>query len=73
MAILFVGISDNTNIAYAGDDSDDASYNNKAHQLSSLSASATSVIDLTSAQGFKDTQKNTPGCDKLDVDATWCV
>jgi hypothetical protein len=47
MAILFVGIPDNMNIAYAGDDS------------------GTSIIDISSAQGFKETQ----GCgDETDGD-----
>jgi hypothetical protein len=58
------------NIAYAGDDSDDVSYNSNAHQPYSSTASGTSIIDLISAQGFKAT----PGCsDELDGDATWCV
>lgn len=48
IAILFVGIPENMNIAYAGDDSDDASYNNNPHHLYSLTASGTSIIDLTS-------------------------
>ena len=31
--------------------------------------SRTSIIDLTSSQGFKETQ----GCDETDGDAVWCV
>ena len=30
--------------------------------------SETSIIDISSAQGFKET-----GCDKADGDAIWCV
>ncbi len=66
MAILFVGIPGNMNIAYA---EDDVSYKGNTHQPYSLTASGTSIIDLTS-QGFKATQ----GCgDEADGDATWCV
>jgi hypothetical protein len=56
MAILFVGISHNMNIAYA-----------------LLDDSGTSIIDLTSLQGFNATQNNGDGCDNLDGDAVWCV
>ena len=50
MAILFVGIPSNMNIAYAGDDSE------------------TSIIDVSSAQGFKEIQN----CGTKGI-AIWCV
>jgi hypothetical protein len=71
LAILFVGIPENIDIAYAGDYSHDSRHNSNAHQLYSLTASGISTIDLNSAQFFQATQNN--GCDKLDGDATWCV
>ena len=47
-----------------------SSYKGNTHQPYSLTASGTSIIDLTSSQGFKETQ----GCgDEADGDATWCV
>ncbi len=50
MAILFVGIANNMNIAYTVDDS------------------GTSIIDTSSAQGFKEIQN----CGTKGI-AVWCV
>ena len=50
MAIFFVGIPDNMNIAYAEDDS------------------GRSIIDVSSAQGIKETQN----CGTKGI-AIWCV
>ena len=52
LAILFVGIPDNMNIAYAGDDS------------------GRSIIDVSSAQGFKEIQNCGTSADGI---AIWCV
>jgi hypothetical protein len=51
MAIFFVGILDNMNIAYAGGDD-----------------SGRSIIDVSSAQGFKEIQN----CGTEGI-AIWCV
>ena len=52
MAIFFVGIPDNMNIAYAGNDS------------------GRSIIDVISAQGFKEIQNCGTEADGI---AIWCV